>query len=350
MTTLRAVCESGRFSLGPAVETFEERWAAHCGLSHCVALNSGTSALHLALLGLDVGPGDEVITVPMTFISTVWAITYVGAKPVFVDIDPATRMLDPAWLEDAITPRTRAILPVHLYGFPADMGPILEVADRHGIPVVEDASQAQGARYDGRHVGGLGRVGCFSFYPSKNLGAYGEGGALVTDDDDIAQRTRALRNHGQRRRDDHVEIGSNYRMDAFQGAVLSVKLGRLDDWVDARAGRAARYLDRLRGLPLVLPTPPAAPGTRSAWHLFVIETNARDTMRETLAAAGIDTGMHYPRPVHLQPAYAHLGHEEGDFPASERLARRCLSLPIYPQLRDADIDRICAAISSATAE
>src|SRR5215470_2487963 len=246
LAALENVCESSRFAQGPMAAAFEKSFAEYCGVKHCVSVNSGTSALHLAMRCLDIGPGDEVITVPMTFIATTWAISYTGARPVFVDIDPERRTLDPAKLESAINPRTKAILPVHLFGQPADMEPILRIADRYGVPVVEDAAQAHGARYQGRRVGQFGRISCFSFYPGKNLGAYGEGGALVTNDDRFAARARALRDHGQSRRYYHDEIAYNYRMDSFQAAVLDIKLKKLDEWNAARARHARAYAELLK--------------------------------------------------------------------------------------------------------
>ena len=348
LLSLRRVCETSQFSLGPAVEAFEKNFATYCNVKHCVALNSGTSALHLALLCLDVGPGDEVITVPMTFIATVWAISYVGAKPIFVDIDPVRRTMDPERLEAAITPRTKGIVPVHLYGMPADMGAICAIADRYGIPVVEDAAQAHGACYRGQRVGSFGQIGCFSFYPSKNLGAYGEGGALVTNDERIAARAHSLRDHGQSRRYYHDEIGYNYRMDGIQGAVLSVKLNHLDAWNAARAIHAKQYNELLGGLPIILPTLPI--DSESAWHLYVIEVDDRSSLRKKLANSGIQTGLHYPVPVHLQNAYAHLDLKLGAFPVSEALAERCHSLPMYPELTDEQIFEVSQSLLRAIRE
>ncbi len=346
---LREVCESCRFTQGPQVESFERSFATYCETEHCAAVNSGTSALHLAMRCLDIGPGDEVITVPMTFIATVWAISYVGATPVFVDIDPTTRTMDPTQLEDAITPKTKAILPVHLYGRPADMASILSIADRHGIPVVEDAAQAHGARFGGRRVGSLGRIGCFSFYPGKNLGGYGEGGALVTNDPAIAAKARMLRDHAQGERYRHETLGYNYRMDGFQGAVLDIKLRRLDEWNAARRRHASSYRSRLADIPS-LTLPPIVAETESAWHLFVIESDRRDLLRRRLSEQHIDTGLHYPIPVHMQPAYAHLGLKPGSFPASERLAKRCLSLPMYAEITERQIDTVCSAIETSTVD
>ncbi len=345
LPALDQVSESCGWAQGPATKAFESDFAAYCGVKHCVTLNSGTSALHLAMRCLDIGPGDEVITVPMTFIATAWGISYVGARPVFVDICPHRRTLDPSKLKAAITPRTKAIIPVHLYGMPADMDPILEIAAQHGIPVIEDAAQAHGARYHDKRVGQFGRIACFSFYPGKNLGAYGEGGALLTNDDDIAARARALRDHAQTERYHHAEIGYNYRMDGFQGAVLGIKLKYLDAWNAARRAHAARYNQRLTGLPLQIPTVPA--DSEPVWHLYVVEVPKRDEVRQKLTDAGIGTGLHYPLPLHLQGAYAFLGHRRGDFPVTEKLADTCLSLPMYAELTDAQIDVVCDTLRRA---
>jgi dTDP-4-amino-4,6-dideoxygalactose transaminase len=330
LTALEEICESGRFAQGPATSDFEEKFAAYCGVNHCVSLNSGTSALHLALRCLDVGPGDEVITVGMTFIATAWAISYVGATPVFVDIDPGRRTMCPTNLEAAITPRTKAIIPVHLYGMPAEMDRIKAVADRHGLPIIEDAAQAHGARYRGKPVGQFGQLACFSFYPSKNLGAYGEGGALITNEAAIAQRARSLRDHAQSNKYLHDEIGYNYRMDSFQAAVLAIKLKRLEAWNTARADRAAYYTELLSNSIYKLPAHP--PDSECVWHCYVIETPERERVRSVLQDAGIETAVHYPVPVHLQKAYADLGYKPGDLPVTETLCQRCLSLPIYPEL------------------
>jgi dTDP-4-amino-4,6-dideoxygalactose transaminase len=345
---LLEVAESTAYVLGPKVAEFERAFAAYVGSKHCVGLNSGTSALHLALLGAGVGPGDEVITVPMTFIATCWGVSYVGARPVFVDVDPLTCTMDVGQVEAKITPRTRALLPVHLYGQPADLGPLLEIGSKHGIPVIEDAAQAHGAKYHGRGAGSLGLCGCFSFYPGKNLGAYGEAGAVVTDDDHIAARLRALRDHAQGRRYHHDEIGFNYRMDGFQGAVLGVKLKYLEQWTEARRRLAARYGERLASLPLELPA--EAPGRRHVWHLYVARHPKRDRVRQELEARGVQTGLHYPVPVHLQKAYHHLGHRPGDFPVSERIARECFSLPLFPELTGQQHDKVVATLITALRE
>ena len=342
LAALEAVCESARFAQGPITAEFENIFAAYCGVKHCVSVNSGTSALHLAMLCLNVGPGDEVITVPMTFIATTWAVSYTGARPVFVDIDPERRTLDAEKLEAAITRRTKAILPVHLFGQPADMEPILRIAERHGIPVVEDAAQAHGAFYKGQRVGQIALMGCFSFYPGKNLGAYGEGGALVTNDDELASRARTLRDHGQSQRYYHDEIGYNYRMDSLQGAVLNIKLKRLDEWNGLREQQAHMYSELLSGLPITRPT--YYEDSKAVWHCYVIECDRRDEVRARLLEAEVETGLHYPVPIHLQRAYSSLGHEKGAFKVSEDFSRKCISLPIYPELTEVQIRAVIKAL------
>jgi len=326
------------FASGPAVAGFEAEFARYCGVRHCIGVNSGTSALHLALIACGVGAGDEVITVPMTFVATAWAISYVGARPVFVDIEPDTCTMDVIQVERAITPRTRAIIPVHLYGQMAQMDPLVELCERRGLALIEDAAQAHGALDRGRSAGGVGRVGCFSFYPGKNLGAYGEGGAITTNDDQIAVRLHRLRDHAQAKRYYHDELGFNYRMDGLQGAVLRVKLRHLDAWNAARRQVAIRYSIMLGETALTLPQ--EAEGRRHVWHLYVVRHPDRDRLRNALTEASIATGLHYPVPVHLQPAYAHLGHRVGDFPVAEHVGYECLSLPIYPELLEPEQDRI----------
>ena len=342
LEALREVADSTSYVLGPKVAAFEEEFAAYTGTKHCVALNSGTSALHLALIAAGVGPGDEVITVPMTFVATTWAVSYVGARPVFVDVDPAARTMDVSLVERAVTKKTKAILPVHLYGQSADLGPLTEIARRHHLTLIEDAAQAHGAKYHGRHVGGFGFCGCFSFYPGKNLGAYGEGGAVVTNDDQAAKRMRALRDHAQSQRYHHEEIGFNYRMDAFQGAVLSIKLRHLERWTEARRALADRYRKLLADLPLELPA--EGSGRRHVWHLLVALHPERDRIRAALQEQGIQTGLHYPIPVHLQRAYESLGHRSGDFPVSERIGRECFSLPMFPEMTHEQQDAVVLAL------
>jgi dTDP-4-amino-4,6-dideoxygalactose transaminase len=299
----------------------------------------------LALLAAGIGPGDEVITVPMTFVATVAAIIYSGAKPVFVDIDPETWTMDPGRVEAAITPRTKALLPVHLHGRLADMAALAAIARRHGLVVIEDAAQAHGAERDGVKAGAFGDIGCFSFYPGKNLGACGEGGAIVTGNADYAARIRSLRDWGQEGRYNHVRHGFNYRMDAVQGAALGVKLTRLDQWNRARRRIANTYWRQLAG-DVALPAGPF--GADHAAHVYAIRVRGRDAVRAALDAAGVATNIHYPRPVHLQPAYAGLGHAAGDFPVAEAFAAEALSLPIYPELGAADQHRVIAAVNAAT--
>jgi dTDP-4-amino-4,6-dideoxygalactose transaminase len=330
------------FCLGPDVAQFEKDFARFCGAEHCVGFNSGTSALHIAMLLLNVGQGDEVITTPSTFVATTWAISYVSAKPVFVDIDDSTFNLDPARVERAITPRTRAIMPVHLYGHPADLDPLLAICKKHNLPLVEDAAQAHGAKYKGRIVGTFGALSEFSFYPGKNLGAYGEGGALVTNDAAMATRARSLREHGSTRRYYHDEIGFNYRMEGIQGAVLGVKLKHLEEWTQGRRRVAHRYHELLADTPLQLPR--EASYAESAWHLYVVRHPRRDELKKHLEANHIGCALHYPLPLHLQKAYAFLGHKAGDFPVAEKAARECLSLPIYAEMKESQIQRVADVV------
>lgn len=332
------------FCLGPDVVEFEKDFAAYCGAEHCVAFNSGTSALHVAMLLLNIAPGDEVITTPSTFVATSWAISYVGAKPVFVDVDDATFNLDPALVERAMTPRTKAILPVHLYGHPAHLDPLLALARKHKVPLVEDAAQAHGATYSGRRVGTFGVMSCFSFYPGKNLGACGEGGALVTNNAAFAARARSLREHGSSQRYYHDEVGYNYRMEGIQGAVLGVKLKHLESWTEERRRVAHRYDALLADTPLQLPR--EADYAKSAWHLYVVRHPKRDELKKHLETNRIGCALHYPLPLHRQKCYASLGHKQGDFPVAEKAARQCLSLPIFPEMTEAQILRVAQVIKS----
>jgi dTDP-4-amino-4,6-dideoxygalactose transaminase len=335
------VFESTQFALGKEVAAFEEEFAAFCGVRHAVGVNSGTSALHLALLAAGVGPGDEVITVPFTFVATVAAIEYTGATPVFVDIDPVTYTMDPAEIEAAMTPRTRAILPVHLYGHPADMDPILEIARRHGLTVIEDAAQAHGAEYKGRRCGSIGDLACFSFYPGKNLGAYGEGGLVTTNQPEFARKIRMLRDWGAEKKYQHVLKGFNYRMEGVQGAILRIKLRHLEAWTEARRAHAAAYTDILTETGLVLPTEIA--GNRHVYHVYAVLTSQRQEFMESLSAQGVQTGIHYPIPVHLLPAYADLNYSAGEFPVSERVAEQEVSLPMFPELSAPQIETVMQA-------
>jgi dTDP-4-amino-4,6-dideoxygalactose transaminase len=342
------VLDSGGYVLGAKVAAFERSFADYHGARHCIAVNSGTSALHLALIVAGVGPGDEVITVPMTFVATCWAISYVGAKPVFVDVDPVTYTMDASQLEARIGPRTRAILPVHLYGQPANLKSLMEISQRRHIPLIEDAAQAHGARYHGRPIGTFGLCSCFSFYPGKNLGGCGEGGAILTNDDQIAARLRSLRDHAQQHRYHHEELGFNYRMDAIQGAVLNVKLKHLPHWTQARRRLAERYQQRLEGLPLCLPQ--EAPGREHVWHLYVTLVPDRDRVKKLLEEQEVQCGLHYPVPVHLQKAYRHLGHRIDDFPVAEQVGRECLSLPLFPEMSDEQHERVCEAVGDVLRE
>ncbi len=342
LPALDRVCRNATFILGEEVERFEKQFAAFCEVKHCIALNSGTSALHLGLLALGVQPGDEVITTPNTFLATAEAITYCGARPVFVDIDPATGNLDPARIERAITRATKAILPVHLYGRLADMDAIDEIAARFKLTVLEDAAQAHGARYRGRRAGSLSQAAAFSFYPSKNLGAYGEGGALTTNDDRIAEFARAARNHGQSNRYEHEFVGYNYRMDGFQGAVLQIKLSHLEEWNARRRELAAIYRRLLADVRVDIPQDDRR--DESAYHLFVIYLNERDCVRRLLADRGVETVVHYPRPLHLQPAYATLGIPEGSLPHAELACERVLSLPLFPNLQIDQVEFVATAL------
>ncbi len=330
------------FCLGPDVVQFEKEFAQFCGAQHCIAFNSGTSALHVAMLLLDVGRDDEVITTPMTFVATSWAISYVGAKPVYVDIDDATFNLDPKLIEKAITPRTKAILPVHLYGHPANLEPMLAVAKKHNLPLVEDSAQAHDAKYKGRKIGTFGEMSCFSFYPGKNLGAYGEGGAIVTNNAAYAARARSLREHGSTQRYYHDEVGFNYRMEGIQGAVLGIKLKHLSQWTKERQRVGHRYHELLADTPLQLPK--EAPWAESAYHLYVVRHPRRDELKKHLEANKVGCALHYPLPLHLQKCYANLGYEEGAFPVAEKAAKECLSLPIYPELTEAQIQRVAEVV------
>ena len=339
------VLGSSQFILGEEVVAFEREFAAYCSAADAIGVNSGTSALHLALLAAGVGPGDDVITVPFTFVATAAAIVYAGARPVFVDVDAETYTMAPAAIERAITSRTKAIVPVHLYGHPADMDPILEIARRRGLVVIEDAAQAHGAEYKGRRCGSMGAMAAFSFYPGKNLGAYGEGGAVVTSDPDLARKVRVMRSWGEERRYEHSVKGFNYRMDGIQGAILRVKLRHLETWTEARRTRAAEYARAFAGSGLALPV--ERPQCRHVYHVYAVRLSARDATRMALQDAGIQTGVHYPIPVHLQPAHADLGYGPGDFPVSEAAASQVLSLPMFPEMTTEQVHTVVAAVREA---
>jgi dTDP-4-amino-4,6-dideoxygalactose transaminase len=336
------VLDSTQFVLGEEVAAFEREFAQAHGAAYGVAVNSGTSALHLALLAAGIGPGDEVITVPNTFVATVAAICYTGAKPVYVDVDPVTFNMDPAKFEAAIGPRTKAVLPVHLYGQPADMDPISEIARRHGLVVVEDAAQAHLARYQGRSVGALGALACFSFYPGKNLGAYGEGGMVLTSNEAHAKTIRMLRDWGQDRKYHHALAGYNYRMEGMQGAILRVKLRHLEQWTEQRRAHAARYAQLLEGAGVGIPA--EAPGRRHVWHIYAVRTSDREGVMKALAEQGVQTGIHYPIPVHLQPGYADPRYGKGTFPHAERAADEVMSLPMYPEMTEDHLQTVNRAL------
>ena len=344
---IACVLDSCQFVLGSEVAAFEQDFAKYCGTSDCIALNSGTSALHLALLAGKVGPGDEVITVPFTFVASVAAVLYAGARPVLVDIEPRSLTMDPAAVEAAITPRTKAILPVHLYGQSADMDPIMDLARRHGLVVIEDAAQAHGAKYKGRPVGSIGDMACFSFYPGKNLGACGEGGAVTTNNPEYARAVRMLRDWGQDRKYHHVLRGFNYRMEGFQGAILRVKLRHLEIWTETRRAIAYKYHELLADSELELPL--ELPGTRHVYHVYTIRTADRESLRAGLEKLGIQTAIHYAIPAHLQPAYADLGYDKGSLPQSESAAEQVLSLPIYPELAEDAVRLVAEAVSKVVA-
>lgn len=340
---IQQVLSRCNFILGSQVEEFEQAFARFVGTEHAIGVSSGLDALRLALIALDVGPGDEVILPANTYVATALAVSAVGARPVLVDCDPETYNIDAGLVEPAITPRTKAIIPVHLAGQSADMDPILEVADRHGLYVVEDAAQAHGTLYKGRPCGSIGIVGCFSFYPGKNLGACGDGGIATTSDAKLAERLRRLRNYGQQAKYQHVEKGLNARLDTLQAAILMVKLPYLPQWNKARAAHAEKYKEMLAGVSdLVFQQ--RVPYSTHIYHLFVVETEQRAGLQKHLNAAGIDTGIHYPTPIHLQQAYADLGYTKGDFPEAEQLAKRTLSLPMFPELHSDQIRRVAEEI------
>lgn len=344
-TAVLKVLASTQFILGNEVKALEAEFATYCNTDYGIAVNTGTSALHLALLAAGIGAGDEVITVPFTFVATTAAICYTGATPVFVDVDPVSYTIDVTQIEKAITERTKAILPVHLYGQPADMEPILDIARRHGLAVIEDAAQAHGAEYKGQRVGSIGDIGCFSFYPGKNLGAYGEGGMAVTNNPEYAHTMGMLRDWGQERRYHHVLKGYNYRMDGIQGAILRVKLRYIEEWTEARRTHAAQYDQLLAesgvGIPAVMPY-----SSRHVYHVYAVRTPQREWLQQQLNEQGIQTGIHYPIPVHLQTAYSDLGYQCGDFPNSELVAKEVLSLPMYAELTAAQVSKVAQTLHS----
>ncbi|HAB17403.1 MAG TPA: DegT/DnrJ/EryC1/StrS family aminotransferase [Verrucomicrobiota bacterium] len=341
---VREVLDTSAFAGGPFVAHFEEEFSAFCGARHTIGVGSGTEALWFCLLALGVGPGDEVITVPHTFMATAEAITYCGARPVFVDVDPKYLTMDAGQVESAITPRTKAIIPVHLFGHPADMDAILAVARKHGLPVVEDACQAHGAEYKGRKAGTLGVAGCFSFYPGKNLGALGEAGAVTTQDSELCRKIQTLRDHGQPKKYYHTMIGWNGRMDGIQGAMLRVKLKHLARWNTQRRSHARLYDELLTGSSITIPS--EASYARHVYHLYPVRIPNRDAVLRMMGERGIACGVHYPVPVHLQEAYRDLGHGPGSFPVCECAARESLSLPMYPELSRSQIESVAATLLS----
>ena len=339
---IQGVLDSCQFTLGGEVLALEQEFATYCRAKEAIGVNSGTSALHLALLAAGIGPGDEVITVPFTFVATAAAIHYTGATPVYVDIDPITFNMDASKLEGAITARTRAVIPVHLYGQPADMDPIIDIARKHGLIVIEDAAQAHGAEYKGRRVGSLGDMACFSFYPGKNLGAYGEAGMVTTNNPDHAKKIRMLRDWGAEQKYHHVLKGYNFRMEGIQGAVLRVKMHHIEAWTEARRAVAQRYDRAFAGSGIE--TPRSSDRNRHVYHVYAIRSPARARWQQELTSRGIQTGIHYPIPVHLQPAYAEARWHRGDFPHSEKAAEEVLSLPLYPELQKSQQDEVVAAV------
>ncbi|MEO5350722.1 MAG: DegT/DnrJ/EryC1/StrS family aminotransferase [Magnetococcus sp. YQC-3] len=338
---IQAVLERGDFVLGREVALFEDEFARYCGVQHAVSCASGTDALHLACRVLGLGPGDEVIMPAMTFVATALGISLAGARPVLVDVDPRTALIDPERVKAAITPRTKAIIPVHLYGQCADMDPLLALARAHGLYVIEDAAQAHGAGYRGRRAGSMGDVGCFSFYPGKNLGAYGDGGLITTQNAETDEKLRLLRNWGSRQKYHHEEMGLNSRLDTVQAALLRVKLTRLEQWNDARRKAAAQYDALLEAVPGVEKT---HYDPQAAYHLYVLRVAQRDAVCRALNEAGIGAGIHYPFAVHELKAYSWLGYAEGDFPVAAAWARRCLSLPIYPEISTPALERVVATL------
>jgi dTDP-4-amino-4,6-dideoxygalactose transaminase len=342
------VLDSGAFAGGPFVAAFEKDFARYCGAEFAVGVGSGTEALWLTLLALGIGPGDEVITVPSTFMATAEAISFCGARPVFVDIEEQTYTMDPALLEQAITPRTKAVIPVHLFGQTAEMDKILAIAGQHGLPVVEDACQAHGALYHGKKAGTLGVAGCYSFYPGKNLGAFGEAGAVVTQRGDLEAKIKVLRDHGQVRKYYHSMVGWNARMDGIQGAVLRVKLKNLDAANSQRRARAGLYNELLAGAQEII-TPFEAPYNRHIYHVYAVRVPDRDRVLQAMADQGVSCAIHYPIPVHLQECYRSLGYHQGSFPVAERCAQKFLSLPMYPELSADQVQAVASALKTAVA-
>ena len=342
---INEVLQNTHFILGENVEIFEKEFANYCGVKYCVGVASGSDALTLCLKALGIGEGDEVITVPNTFIATVDAISRNGAKPVFVDIDTETYNMDVTKIEEEITDKTKAIIPVHLYGQPADMDAIIKIAKKYDLKIIEDACQAHGAEYKGKRVGSLGDAGCFSFYPAKNLGAYGDGGMVVTNNEELAEKIRMLRNYGQSKKYYHDFMGYNSRLDEIQAAVLRVKLRYLDEWNDKRREHAKLY-DELLENASGIETPTEKDYVKHVYHLYVMRCKNRDDLQHYLSSKGISTGIHYPIPVHLQMAYKHLEYKQGDFPITEKYSKEILSLPMFPELTDEEIEAVVGLIVS----
>ena len=346
---IQEVLDSCAFAGGPFVEKFENEFAEYCNCKYAIGVGSGTVALWAVLLALGIGDGDEVITVPNTFIATAEAISFCGAKPVFVDIDEDYYTMNPNLLEAAINKKTKVIIPVHLFGQMADMDPIMDIAKKYNLIVIEDACQAHGAEYDGKRAGSMGDVGCFSFYPGKNLGAYGEAGAIVTNDEDLYKRLKMLRDHGQSSKYYHNEIGWNARMDGIQGAILSVKLKYIDKWNEARRQKAAIYDEYLKNNASVI-HPKQASYAKHIFHVYAIRIRDRDNLLKKLKEEEIACGIHYPIPIHLQKAYNCLDHKKGDFPISERCSEEFLSLPMYPELKKEQIDLVVGELNKVLEE
>jgi len=338
------IIDNTAFVLGPRVESFENKFADYCGVSHAAGTSSGTSALILAMKGYEIGEGDEVITVPNTFIATVEAIAIAGAKPVFVDVLEDTALMDPAGIEEAITPRTRAIMPVHLFGQCCDMDPINEIAEENDLVVIEDACQAHGASYKGRKAGSLGHAGAFSFYPSKNLGSFGEGGIVTSGSEEYIDLIKGLRHHGQLNKNEHTVLGYNYRLQAIQAAVLEIKLQYLDEWNGSRRELAERYRDNLKETSYWIPA--EADDCKAVYHLFPVGCPDKKRVTGMLDSEGIGWGEHYPVPAHLQPAFSHLEYGEGSFPVSEELMKKSITLPMFPELEVEQVDRVCDVLKS----
>ena len=345
---IQNVVDSCAFINGPAVKKFNKNFAEYCGVNFAVGVGNGTDAIFLALKAIGISPGDEVITAPNTFIATTEAISLTGARPVFVDIHPATYNIDVTKIEAAITGKTKAIVPVHLFGQPADMAPILNIAKKHNLKIVEDAAQAHGAMYKGKRVGGFGDVACFSFYPGKNLGAYGDGGAVVTNNEEIAQKVVMLADHGSFNKYEHKFEGVNSRLDSVQAAVLDVKLKYIDEWNELRRENAYTYNKFLQGVPGIV-VPSELRETKPVYHLYVVQVNERDKIRDLLGEDGIASGIHYPTALHQQPAYLYLGYEEGSFPVAEAAVAKYVSLPMYPELTEPMIEHVCNSLKKYVA-